>query len=54
MNFQWESEEERLLRSMRIPAKKKLEWLGQMHKFMRQAYSKRQRAIFWKLRECRS
>lgn len=53
MNFQRESEEEKLLKSMRIPAKKKLEWLSQMHEFMRSVYSKKQREIFWKLRESR-
>lgn len=54
MIFKWESEEEKLKRSMRIPARKKLEWLNQMHEFMRLAYSsKKQRDIFWKLRENR-
>jgi len=53
MNFGWERDEERLLRFMKIPAKKKLEWLRQMHDFMRLAYTKKQRDIFWKLRETR-
>lgn len=29
--YKWESREEQLKRWMRIPAKKKLEWLYQMH-----------------------
>ncbi|MFA4888348.1 MAG: hypothetical protein WC628_02070 [Candidatus Omnitrophota bacterium] len=48
MIFKWESDEEKLKRFMRIPAKKKLEWLNQMHEFMRLAYSKKQRDIFGK------
>lgn len=50
-NFQWETEEEKLLRFKRIPAKKKLEFLWQMHEFMRLAYTKKQKKIFWKMRE---
>jgi len=53
MNFQWESEGEKLLRFMKISPKKKMEWLRQMHEFMRSAYSKKQRAIFWKSRGMR-
>ena len=51
--FEWETEEERLLRFMKIPPKKKLEWLRQMHEFMVKCSSKRTRAIRWKLRESR-
>ena len=50
MIFRQESEEERLLRFMRVPARKKLEWLWQMHEFMRSVYTKKRKAIFWKLR----
>lgn len=53
MIFKWESEESRLLRFMKIPAKRKLEWLWQMHEFIRLASTKKKRAIFWKLRESR-
>lgn len=53
MSFRRESERKRLLRFVRIPAKKKLEWLWQMHEFIRLAYTKKQRDIFWKLREAR-
>jgi hypothetical protein len=49
--FQRESAEERLLRFMKIPAKKKLEWLYGMHELMRLTSTKSQRDIFWKLRE---
>ena len=53
MNFEWECEEEKLKRFMRISAKKKMEWLYQMHEFIKKAYTKKQRDIFWKLRENR-
>jgi hypothetical protein len=50
MIFEWESEEERLLRFMKIPPKKKLEWLHEMHEFMVKCSSKRIKSIRWKLR----
>jgi hypothetical protein len=53
MIFQWETEEERLLRFMKIPPKKKLEWLHQMHEFMVKCSSKRTMRIRRKLREMR-
>lgn len=43
MIFKWETEEERLLKFMRIPAKKKLEWLYEMNKFTHKFSSKRQK-----------
>lgn len=49
-DFNWPTEEERLRKYMKIPAKKKLEWLRQMHEFTVKAYSKRDRRIYWKLR----
>jgi hypothetical protein len=33
MIFEWESEDQRILRFMKIPPKKKLEWLYQMNEF---------------------
>ncbi len=53
MIFEWETEEERLSRFMKIPPKKKLEWLRQMHEFMVKGSSKRTKMIRWKLREMR-
>ncbi len=53
MNFSWETEEEKLLRFMKIPPKKKLEWLNEMRKFMLKASTKKQRVIWLKLREAR-
>ena len=50
MIFKWERSEERLLRMMKIPPKKKLEWLREMHLFVLKASSKRDRLIRWKLR----
>jgi len=34
MISRWETEEEKLLRFMKIPAKKKLEWLYEINKFV--------------------
>jgi hypothetical protein len=53
MIFKWETEEERLLRFIRIPPKKKLEWLREMHEFMVKCSSKRSRLIRRQLREIR-
>jgi hypothetical protein len=53
MIFKWETQKERLLRFMAIPPKKKLEWLSQMHEFIRLAWTKKRRDIFWKLRQSR-
>jgi len=50
MIFKWETEEERLRRFMRIPARKKLEWLYEMNKFMQQFSSMQQGKIRQKLR----
>jgi uncharacterized FlaG/YvyC family protein len=51
MNFGWEDERERLLRFMKIPPKRKLELLQQMNEFTRKFFSKRQKKIFWRLRQ---
>lgn len=51
MSFEWETEEERLLRFMKIPPKKKLEWLRQMYEFTVKCSSKRTMQIRRKLRE---
>lgn len=32
--FEWETKEERLARFMKIPPKKKMEWLYEMHQFL--------------------
>lgn len=53
MTFQCQSRKARLLKFMAIAPKKKLEWLGQMHEFIRLAYTKKQRDFFYKLRESR-
>ena len=53
MNFDWESEEEKLLRYMKIPAHKKMEWLRQMHEFIVKTSSKQTLALRQKLREIR-
>ncbi|MCX5677833.1 MAG: hypothetical protein NTY76_01850 [Candidatus Omnitrophica bacterium] len=50
MIFQWESEEDRLLRFMKIHPTKKLEWLLQMNEFVYKFSSKRQKKLRRKLR----
>jgi hypothetical protein len=51
MTLECETEEERLKRHMKIPDKKKLEWLQQMHELVVKSSSKRMMKIRWKLRE---
>lgn len=53
MIYKWETERERLIRFMRIPPIKKLEWLQQMNEFVFKFSSKKQRALRKKLRESR-
>lgn len=53
MIFKWESEEERLLKFMRISPKKKMEWLRQMNEFLQKAGGKRRNEIFRRLREAK-
>lgn len=53
MIYKWENEKDRLIRFMKVSAKRRMEWLYQMHKFTRLAYSAKQREIFWKLRGIR-
>ena len=53
MIFKWESQEERLSKFMGIAPKKKLEWLRQMHDFLRKTLTKKQRRVYYRLRETR-
>jgi len=53
MIYKWESEEERLLRFMRISPKKKMEWLRQMNEFIAKSSTDRSRLIRRRLRESR-
>lgn len=53
MTAGWQSDKDRLLRSMKIPPMKKLQWLQEMHEFTRRFLPKRQREIWRKLREAR-
>jgi len=50
VNFGWESEDEKLLRYMNIPPRKKLEWLQKMHKLILATSTPERKKIFWKLR----
>jgi len=49
MPFKWESEEDRLLRFMKIPPEKKLQWLRDMKEF-NERQSRRVNSIRKKLR----
>lgn len=51
MIYQWESQNERLLRFMKIPPQQKMEWLYQMHEFMLRTSSRRLKAIRLELRK---
>ncbi|MDO8662647.1 MAG: hypothetical protein Q7K98_05450 [Candidatus Omnitrophota bacterium] len=51
MIFKWETEEEKLSRYMKIPPKKKLEWLYEMNRFLDKYTPKKYKAIRHKLRE---
>lgn len=53
MISKWESRNQRSLRFLRIAPRKKLEWLQEMHEFLRRVLTKRQRHIYYKLRETR-
>ena len=50
MKFRWETDEERLLRHMKLPPKKKLEWLREINEFTAKYSSKRTKKIHSKLR----
>ena len=54
MNFQWEKNEERLLRWMKISPKSKLEWLRQMNDFSSRCLPRKSRSIRLKVRRMRS
>lgn len=53
MKFEWESQESKLLRSMSISPKQKLEWLNEMHNFILKISSEEDIKLRWKLRELR-
>ena len=47
----WESGDERLKKTIKISAQKKLEWLENMRQFVIQISSKKLMKIRWKLRD---
>jgi hypothetical protein len=51
MNYNWETEQDRLKRFIKISPKQKLEWLYQMHLFILKSSSKRTMALRRKLRQ---
>lgn len=50
MIFKWESQEERLLKSMNISPKRKMEWLRQMNELSRKVSTKKRMDIRRQLR----
>jgi len=50
MNPGWENEEEKILRYMKIPPKKKMEWLQKMHDLLLATATPKRRKIFWRSR----
>jgi hypothetical protein len=53
MISKWETSEEKIRRTMKISPKKKLEWLKDMHDFLCKTLTKKQKRLFYKLRESR-
>lgn len=49
-NFEWESEEERILKGMRIPPEEKLRWLREINEFTEKALTQKQKEIRRNLR----
>jgi hypothetical protein len=43
--------EERLRQHIKLSPQKKLEWLYEMQEFIRRAWTKKQKAKYWKLRQ---
>lgn len=50
MIFSWETDKERLLKFMKIPPKKKLEWLLEMNKFALKFWPKERKKNWYKNR----
>jgi hypothetical protein len=50
MSKSWEVDEGLLAAYSRMPARKKLEWLGRVHELMIRFYSRSKKKTFWKLR----
>ena len=53
MRLGWESKKQKLLRTVKISAQKKLEWLYQMHQFVLRTMTPKQKKIFFILRQKR-
>lgn len=45
MKFHWETDDERLLRWMKITPKKKLEWLQEMHEWQLKTFPRRRKFL---------
>lgn len=53
IDSKWESQEEKIRYYMSISPKNKLEWLQEMHDFLCKALTKKQRRLYYRLRETR-
>jgi len=53
IDSKWESQEEKIRYYMSISPKKKLEWLQEMHDFLRKALTKKEKRVYYRLRETR-
>ncbi|MDE1920755.1 MAG: hypothetical protein KGJ09_08585 [Candidatus Omnitrophica bacterium] len=51
INFDWQTDEERLRRWVKLSPKEKMRWLTESNEFMRKVWTKKQKEIFWKLRQ---
>lgn len=54
MNFEWEKEDEKLKRHIKISPKKKLEWLFQVNEFIEKFSPRKNLAIRRKLRKIKN
>ncbi|MBN1527404.1 MAG: hypothetical protein JW919_07480 [Candidatus Omnitrophica bacterium] len=50
MKFGWETDKEKIERSIKVPPKKKMEWLQAVHEMLLAVATPGRRNIFWKLR----
>lgn len=50
MNFGWESEKDKIERSMKVSPKHKMEWLQKMHELLLAIATPKRRKVFWRMR----
>jgi len=52
-NFNWETDESRLRRWVKLSPKEKMKWLTEAHELIRKVWTKKQKEAFWKLRQAK-